>query len=459
MKAFGLLLLYFFTWRTVIIGSVFVGVALLGLASSVFVFSTNAATAAAMLAFVFLLVVPYLSAPKALRAIISNRRLALVPGLPLRTGLAMLLLTLATGSFIPLIGWLLDAPGTIFWLGPQIFIIASLYTLVTQMLVTSQYLWVHINWLPIALIVLLSLFDQQLLWLATNGAAVTLLAALAFAGWLYALLILARRRNFKPSRATDIQTADSDTASFIGSLFNGKPGPSSNQGMSPTASLLLGYPANLRSRALNLVFLIVFNPLLAVLLVKFTNRNNDGDVQLSTTELFLAMSLFTSFVAGSIAWARTSARTRLLWLRVPGARAKVWETLESELWNYFLLLFAVTAAIAAVIALLGEGSMLLVHYVLTIFTLTFYQRYLPLAARVNGWSSLTQALVWIASIAAIAVTLAYSLSVAHFNLAFLLELCLLLMGVLFRAFAKFGFNRVDWQVLRHAVSKRAAEGS
>lgn len=210
---------------------------------------------------------------------------------------------------------------------------------------------------------------------------------------------------------------------------------------------------------MNLVFLIVLNPLLAVLLVKFLNRDNDGDVQMSSTELFLAMSLFTSFVTGSIAWAETGARSRLLWLRVPGARVKVWETLESELWNYFRLLFAVTAVIVAVLSLVGEGSMLLVHYVLTIFTLTFYQRYLPLAARVNGWSSLTQALVLIVSIAAIAFTLVYSLIVAHFNLAFLLELCLLLMGALFRAFAKFGFSRVDWQILRQVVSKRAAEVS
>ena len=28
------------------------------------------------------------------------------------------------------------------------------------------------------------------------------------------------------------------------------------------------------------------------------------------------------------------------------------------------------------------------------------------------------------------------------------------MGVLFRACAKFGFNRVDWQSLRHTLSKR-----
>jgi hypothetical protein len=244
-------------------------------------------------------------------------------------------------------------------------------------------------------------------------------------------------------------------ASFFASLVSSQHG----QSLSPTASLLLGYPANLRSRALNLVFLIVVNPLLSVALVEFMGRSNDNGVPLSASELFLAMSLFTSFVTGSIAWAETGARARLLWLRIPGARAKVWEKLESELWNYFVLLLAVTVAIVAAVLLLGEGSMLLVHYVLTLFTLTFYQRYLPLAARLNGWGSLTQALVLIASVAAIAATIVYSLSVANFNLAFLLELCLLLLGVLFRALAKFGFNRVDWQVLRHTLSKRAMEVS
>ncbi len=455
MKGFGILLLYFFTWRSVIIGSAFLGLALLGLAASVAAMSAQAAFALTLPAFAFLLAVPYMSAPKALRTIISNRRLAIVPGLPLRTGLAMLALTTLIGAFIPVSGWLFGAPPVIFWLGPQIFIIASLYTLVTQLLVTSRYVWVHLNWLPIALFMLISLFDDQLLRLATNRTAIALIAGFAFAGWLCMLVILARRPNFKPAYATDVATADRDAGSLFFVWLNGKQG----HGLSPTTSLLLGYPANLRSRAFNIFLLIVLNPFLSMLFVEFMGRNNDGAKVLSSTNMFLVMSLFTSFVTGPIAWAETGARTRLLWLRVPGGRNQVWQTLENELWAYFLLLLPMTLVIAAVISLYGEGSVLLVHYVLALFSITLYQRYLPLAARVNNWSSLTQSLVLIASVTAIAVTVVYSLIVASFNLAFLLELCFLLLGLLFRALAKRGFNRVDWQVLRPTISKRVEAAS
>jgi hypothetical protein len=455
MKGFVLLLLYFFTWRSVILGSVCLGLLLLGFAASVAPVSSSGAGALSMLAFVFMLVVPYISAPKMLRAIISNRRLAIVPALPLTTGLAMLLLTLMTAVFVPLSGWLLGAPTEIYWLGPNIFIIASLYTFVTQLLVTSRYVWVHIQWLPIAVIVLISLFGEELWSVATDRTATVLLAGLAAAGWLYTLTVLARRRNFKPAYATDITMADQETNSWFSSWVNRTP----DQVPAPVASLLLGYAANLRSRLANIVFIIVVNPLVAVLLMKFLGRNGGDKLPISTTDWFLIMSVATSFVAGAIAWAETGARTRLLWLRLPGARQQIWQALERELWVYVLLLLLTTAMVIAMIALLGEGSLLLVHYVLLLFTMTMYQRYLPLAARVNNWSSLAQALVMIVSIAAIAFTMIYSLSVASFNLAFLLELCFLLFGVLFRALAKFGFNRVDWQVLRPTISKRVGAAS
>jgi hypothetical protein len=451
MKGFGLLLLYFFTWRSVIVGLVLFGLALLALlafAASVGTLAPNGELPITIPAFVLVLVVPYFCAPKALRTIISNRRLAIVPGLPLQAGLAVLLLTLLIALFLPLSRWLFGAPEGIFWLIPQIFIIASLYTLVMQLLVTSPHAWFHIQWLPLALMVLVSLFREQLLLLATSRPAILALALLACAGWLYLLVRLARRPNFKPAYATDIATADREMASFLSSW-------SSRKSLSPTASLLLGYPANLGSRALNIVFLLVAAPLLSVALVEFIEHNNDGNGDpFGGTELFLAMSLFTSFVTGAVAWAETGPRARLLWLRVPGSRAQVWEAVERELGNYFVLLLAVIAAIAAVIALYGEASMLLVHYALTLFTLTLYQRCLPLAARMNGWSSLTQALILIASVGVLVVTFLYSLTVANFNLAFPLELCLLLFAVLFRALAKSGFNRVDWQVLRPTVSKR-----
>ncbi|MDY6982637.1 MAG: hypothetical protein SV422_06085 [Pseudomonadota bacterium] len=450
MKGFGMLLLYFFTWRSVIVGAVVLGLAMLALASSLAMLFPQGAAAATLLAFVFLLAVPYLAAPKALRTLISNRRLTIVPGFPLRTGVAMLLLTFMTAAFLPLGAVLLRTPADFYWIGLHVFIIASLYTVVSQLVVTSRHMWLHVNWLPIAAIVLLSLFGEQLWSLATNHTAVLLIAAIALAGWLRFLVLLARKPDFKPAYATDLQAGDSDMNALFAKWVNRRP----EQRPAPATSLLLGYPANLRSRAMNVAFVIVLNPLLSVLLVHFMARDNAGAMVLGGTDLFLVMSLATGFITGAVAWAETGARARLLWLRVPGARSEVWHRLERELWDYFMLLLVVVAVVAGVIILMGDASMLLLHYVLTLFTLTIYQRYLPLAARLNGWSSLMQTLVQIASLAAIGATLVYSLRIANFNLAFLLELCLLAFGVLFRTLAQFGFRRVDWQVLRPRPSKR-----
>ncbi len=457
MKAFGMLLLYFFTWRTVIIGSVFVGAALLALASSIFVFSSNGATAAMMLAFIFLLAVPYLSAPFALRIIISNRRLAIVPGLPLRAGLALFLLALLTAAFIPLTAWLLGGPATIFWLGPEIFVIASLYAMVMQLLVTSRYMLVAVNWLPIVLIVLVTLFGEQLVALAKSGLGVTLLASLALAAWIYALVVLARRRNFKPRHIPEEGNIDREIAAGISSWL----GHSLDRNVSRTASLLFGYPASLRSRVTSILMALVFNPLIAVLLMLFMSRSQGGPgfMPLGATEMFLAMSMLTSFVTTSIHATETGARARLLWLRLPGARAKIWEKVESELWINFLLQLGLATVIAIALTLYGKGSMLLVHYVLLVFALPLYQNYLTLCARLNRWTSLTQALVMIGSLGSIVVAIVYALRVANFNVGLFAELCLLVLSVVFRTYAKFGFNRVDWQVLRHTVSKRAAEVS
>jgi hypothetical protein len=455
MKALGTLLLYFFTWRTVIIGSVFVGAALLALASSIFVFSSNGATAATMLAFIFLLAVPYLSAPYALRMIISNRRLAIVPGLPLRAGLALFVLTCLTAAFIPFSAWLLGGPATIFWLGPEIFVIASLYAMGMQLLVTSRYMLVAVNWLPIVLIVLVTLFGEQLVALAKSGLGVTLLASSAMAGWVYALAVLARRRNFKPRHIPEEGNMDREIAAGISSWF----GRSTDRGVSRTASLLFGYPASLRSRVASILMALVFNPLIAVLLMLFMGRSQGGPMPFGATELFLAMSMLTGFVMASMHANETGARARLLWLRLPGARAKIWEKVESELWINFLLQLALAAVIAVAIALYKGGSALLVHYVLLVFALPLYQNYLTLCARLNHWTSLMQALVMIGSLGAIVVAIVYALRVANFNIGLLAELCLLVLSVVFRTYAKFGFDRVDWQVLRHTASKRAAEVS
>jgi hypothetical protein len=293
---------------------------------------------------------------------------------------------------------------------------------------------VGVNWLPIVLIVLLSLFGEQLLALAKSATAVMLLAALTLAAWIYALAVLARRRNFKPRHIPEAGNMDREMTAFITSWFGRK----ADTGLSPTGSLLFGYPASLRSRTLNVAMALIFNPMISVLLLQFMEAVGAGEIPFDAISWFLGMSVLTGFVTASMHAAETGARARLLWLRLPGARARIWQKLESELWINFLLQLGLATAIAVILTLYGKGSMLLAHYVVLVFALPLYQNYLTLCARLNQWSSLTQALVMMGSLGAIAVAIVYSLRVANFNVGLLAELCLLIMGVLFRTYAKAG---------------------
>ncbi|MES2606047.1 MAG: hypothetical protein V4603_14010, partial [Pseudomonadota bacterium] len=128
MKGFGLILLYFFTWRSVLTGSVLAGVLLLVLALNALLLSPYTAFSIALLAFVAMLIVPLLSSSAALRHLISSRSLCIIPHFAFKAGCALFLLTLLTAGFLPLVSWVLGLPGMALRAGPLIFVIASLYT-------------------------------------------------------------------------------------------------------------------------------------------------------------------------------------------------------------------------------------------------------------------------------------------------------------------------------------------
>jgi hypothetical protein len=405
-----------------------------------------------LLAYMGLLVVPFLSAPRALRVIIGSRALALVPGLPLMTGTALLLLTLLTAAFLPLCGWLPGHPGTTFWFGPKIFIIASLYAGLMQVLLTSRYMMLGFSLVPFLVLLVIGSFKDALLRLAASNSGISLLALLTLALWLCALWILARKRNFKPAHVgTETGYEQGVNMERIPALL----GLKNDSSRSPAGSLLFAYPASLSLRLFNIANMVLISPLVSVLMLQLMNLVGASEMPISGMQMFLGMSLFTGCV-GCWVYGETGARARLLWLRLAGDRTRVWEKLEQELWINFLLKGALTVLLAAVIAATGAlAPVLLLHYPLIIFACSLYDTYLNLCARLYQWSSLTQALVMVASIGATVAAIVYGLWLADVGVVLLLELCLLLSSALFRMVAKQRFNRVDWQVLRHAISKRA----
>lgn len=453
MRGFARILLYFFTWRSVITGAVAVGAALLVLALNALLLSPYTAFSIALLAFVFLLVLPYLSAPIALRQMISSRSLAIIPYFALKAGFALLMLTVLLAGFLPLIGWLLDLAFINLWFGLLLFIIASLYTLATQLILPSKHSVIIFSLLPIGIVTLLNLSGDSLATLARDGDVVATVAAVVWLGWAYCLWVLTRQQAFAPAaQPADTALTQNHTlksaGSFAGWDLEGK--------LSAVGSLLFAYPASLPLRLINLGSYVLFFPLLSVGIMMLTTAGEPGALVVSHLQTFLLTSLFCGCIS-CYAFGEIGARARLLWLRLPGQRSNLWHKLERELWLNFFVLGAFALLIALAARLIEPTQEYLPHYVLILVAFASYDSYLNLCARLFQWPSVVQAIVMIASIGTVVAAIYFSVRFPEPGVLVVLEIAMLLLTLALRQSAKWRFNSVDWLVLKHAISKRVAQ--
>lgn len=452
MKGFARILLYYFTWRSVISGMVVGGALLMVAALNALLLSPYVAFTISVLSFMGLLVAPFLSASLALRHIISSRSLGLIPYFALKAGLALLLLTLLTSAFLPMMGWLAGRPlMTLSW-APKLFVIASLFCALMQLLLPSRFLMVGFSVLPFAVVLLVNRFGLSLAALADNKNVVLAAVLLCLAGWAYALKLLAQQRGFKPVlTATSTNFSNYNTMEGFGDML----GINLQGTATAAASLLFAYPASVPVRLFNVGFFVAFSPLLGTWMISLM-PTGAGKIALPLVPAFLLMSFFCGCIC---CWdlGELGARARLLWLRLPGERSRIWRKLEQELWMNFALLAGVLVLIVASVLLINPHQAYLPYYFMIIMACAFFDSYLNLCARLYQWPSLVQALVLLVSLGSIIVAVFYSLRFPEFSVLNLLAAGLLLLALLFRSLAKLRFSSVDWLVLKHEISRRVAQ--
>jgi hypothetical protein len=260
--------------------------------------------------------------------------------------------------------------------------------------------------------------------------------------------MLATRRNFKPVYLAAKTDLDNWNTAFT-ALFRIDGNPAAN----PTGTLLLATPASIPQRVVSISYVMVFTPLLSALLVQFTD--DDGAGPLMGTRIFLlgsmVLSIFFSWMDGDVI-----PRSRLIWLRTPGGREQVWTRLERELWIGHLLKAGIATTLAVATAVVSDipGTVLL-HFPLAIFSISLYESYLNLCARLYRWSSLPQAIAMILSVVAIVTAAIYGARFVDGNVLLLLEASLVGIALLFRSVTQRGFIRVDWQLLRREALRNA----
>ncbi len=406
MKGFLRILLYFFTWQSIIIGALVFGALMLVLALNVLLLSPYAAFSISLLAFLGLLVVPYISSAPALRCLISSRNLCIIPHFSLKAGLALFLLTLLTAAFLPLAAWVVAQPDITFWLGPKIFIIASLYCALMQLVLPSQRSIGVFSFFPFVLMLVRKYFGLSLLALAANNTIVSAATVLTLLGWAYGLWILAHQQTFKPAyKSGDTAFSQHNALQGAGQFL----GLTLSRHIPAAASLLFAYPASLPVRVINVGAWIVMWPLVCTVMMSLLTPAVNGTPVFAALPIFLGMSFFMGCLC-FISVGELGARARLLWLRLPGGRSQVWRKLELELWTNLGLLTAILLVNVMVVLLISPDQAYLQHYVLLLLACACYDSYRTLCSRLYQWSSLVQALVMIVSLVSIIAAVVYSVS-------------------------------------------------
>lgn len=392
----------------------------------------------------FVFMFPLTAAPLAFRELIANRRMSLLPGFPVRAGLALLLLI---GSFSVSVGLVLmdevsfplTAPVTLFaW--------ASIYAGLIQLFLTFRFMssvlpvfglaWLYVLGAELSLEPVARFWLDQRTQLASLG--------LGIPGWIPAFLILARKHRFRPI-AKRRDELGQQILGPVGWTIQRRGGLVRQV----AHSFLLGYPDALASRLLVMLWRIVVLPAMTGLLFCFLYFDAGESWDPAQGLAFALLTALVAVAATAVGYAETAARCRQLWLRCGGDRISQWRTLETCLLPELALLAAVvTVVTAAVYGLDLLPGFVLLHYVLLLIGTALFYTYLGLVIRItHHFSVAILALLtfsFILLLAGIGVSAATDSSVLIGGI----EAGLLAMALLLRRVAMRGFGRIDWHRVR-----------
>ena len=398
-----------------------------------------------MMAYTLMLAVPYIIFVFLTRTFISNRRLILVPGFGVAFGLALLLYTLAA-SFMPvLIMWLFDIPGGSLWMGFRVMIVASLYLWLIQYCLISRYGLVLSTTVPFAVIVLVNTGQNYFAMLMRPHDHLLMLFTAVMLGWLFALLQLSRKRDFRPARLNPLQRTSTHDYQFHSAALR-----SINLGgkASPHTSLLLSYIGSVSNRLMNLVFPVLGSPLMAAIMITLINITQDRSAPFNGPNIFL---VFSVVMACALSWTygELAARVRLLWLRSGLDRRGLWQLLERELLTNLVLTWCLTSISALVIGLITDKSiMLLLTFEFVVIAGSIHNAYLHLNMRINHWNNIAQMVAMLLTTTVMVLVLMFSIFNTMATPVIIMNILMLGLSLGYRHSAMIGFFRVDWLLLR-----------
>jgi hypothetical protein len=454
-RALLYLLHFLFTSHPIIKFVCYTGVFLLPVSLFGYFWSPTFAFGMGIYSYLAILVLPFLVAVVQQRILLGNRRLCLIPGFPLASGLTLLVMTTLLAAFLPLLGSLYGIQHLSSLLGIHVFVCASLYVAVLQFCLISRHALALLSFLPFLLILLIFQLSPYMDLVWRNPALMLLAFLLCLAVWGLALRSLHAGSSFK---APFQQTG----ALLLGYDYNQQFAPLSWQprhsAIPSTPSLLLGFPAALTGRMLNMAANVLVSPLLCGVLMLFM-WNSSGKDTPYPLRLFFLLHLFIVAIY-PWAWGELAARSRLLWLRLDTDRTQLWQTLERQLWTQYAVMFSYTLAFLLTPLLLEQGPGTLGWYMLLLaLSASLHNGYLNMLARLEHWNSWVQVLSIISFLCAICVGLGYVAFSDNYGPLTGISLGLLPLALWYRQRCKSSFASVDWVKLKPSAYKRGASGA
>ena len=391
------------------------------------------------------LFVPLIPMPTAVRDLLTNRQLKLVPGLHQAVGLAVLGQTVFLAGVVAMAAVAEGNDGI--KAAAQTFVAVSLYHLVMQRFLSSRLL-------PFLLIV--SIFGFVGFIRVAEDLSATgwfertpVLAATAAmcVGWAYALHRLRQQTLFAHAPPDHMSIAIASVNRTGQKLVSSNP-----------IGRLLGYPTTLRERLATATVAIFVSPVVAagfaLAALILVGRLADEHPELRTAWVFdfagglvLAISLVNGWLASSSTG--LVQRTRLLWLRHAVSRDSLWRMLEGLVLKNLVGYYVVALLTSGVVFFSAVARPYIGVYLTAMVSGSLLSAYFSINVAV-GRPMLAYALVS----GVVGITFVVGLLMGASGAVWISQTAALLMAWLLRGEARQAFEHLDWSTVRPGATNR-----
>ncbi len=401
----------------------------------------------------FVLFIPF-------RELISMERMALVPNLKFKAGVALLVFTLAGSLYLPFFVAMNGIDINIIKLAFNIYIVSCLYQYFVQKCLASRYFLFLITGLPVLMVIPVFYFGSIIAPFIYKPAIMTTVFLFSLATWFIFLKTLQQKPVFNP-----IMKNFHGSANNSGDPFQ-NPWPKTeklNRIFSFAGTILSGQPDGrlaLLSRALFVVYVIPFLGACLMSVLSIFNEKSlfSGAVFLETlVTIYIGLSaLIVAFLP--VFYSEFAPRSRLLWLRHGSDRLTHWRHLESLMWRTQTWVFSFVLLNSVFLAIFSQYHLeIVLNYPVIIIIMALFNAYFGLYSRIAGWPQFARVLftmlmniVIFSAISRIGQTESFG------NASYIMEILLIILIVIFRLKARNDFSSIDWMQVKLLRPRRLA---